>query len=138
LFHDPKYSHNFGGKLSEAAIMSDRNVTITKTLAVVNNVSYPTNTISAIAVREIPPSLTWLVLCIVIGLASLLALANSAFLPALVGAVIVGLIVYFRPTMSYNLMVRSAGADTSVLTSKDSGYLGSVKSAIEEAVRQRG
>ncbi len=124
--------------MSEAAIMSDANVTITKTLAVVNGVSYPTNTISAISIREISPSSAGIVIGVLFGLGALGALSAKEYLGALVMAGICGLLFYLRPKASYSLMVRSAGADTSVLMSKDKSYLGHVKTAIEEAVRQRG
>jgi NAD/NADP transhydrogenase alpha subunit len=124
--------------MSSDAIMADGNVTITTTLAIVNGVSYPTNTISAISVREIPPGMGWLGWVIGLGIVALVLIANNQIAGALVFAAIAGLVVYLRPKTSYNLMVRSAGADTSVLTSKDAAYLGSVKSAIEEAVRRRG
>jgi hypothetical protein len=124
--------------MSDEAIMTDSNVTITKTLAVVNGVSYPTNTISALSVRELPPSATWMVWVALLGIGSLIALTNNNAVLGIVGFAIVALIIYLRPKISYSLMVRSAGSDTSVLQSKDSSYLGSVKAAIEEAVRQRG
>lgn len=124
--------------MSEAAIMSDGNVTITKTLAVVNGVSYPTNTISAISVRKIPLSYAWLIWSIILGVVALGAVADHYYVAALICVGIVVLLVALRPKQTYSLMVRSAGADTSVLASRDLSYLGNVKGAIEEAVRQRG
>jgi len=124
--------------MSEDPILQDVNVTITKTLAIVNGVSYPTNTISAISVKELQPKATWLIWTILLGIAALAALSNGAVMPGLVAAAIAAVIIYFRPKVEYSLMVRSAGADTSVLTSRDASYLGSVKAAIEEAVRLRG
>jgi tellurite resistance protein TehA-like permease len=124
--------------MSDDQIMSDSNVTITTTLAIVNGVSYPVNTISAISVKENTPSNGWILWAVGIGIASLIALGNQAVVAGLVGFGIVALIFFLRPKVSYSLMVRSAGADTSILTGKDSAYLGSVKAAIEEAVRRRG
>jgi len=74
----------------------------------------------------------------ILGIIGLVLLGNSQIVGGVVCIAIVAAIVYFRPKMSYHLMVRSAGADTSVLNSRDSAYLGQVKAAIEEAVRQRG
>lgn len=124
--------------MADDQIMSDSNVTITTTLAVVRGVSYPVNTISAISVKELTPSGSWILWAIGIGIASTVAIANQQYIAGFAGLVVVVLIVVLRPKVSYSLMVRSAGSDTSILTGKEATYLEKVKGAIEEAVRRRG
>ena len=123
--------------MSDEVILNDANVRITTTLAIVNGVSYPINTISAIFVKKNPTPLLWLML-IVFGIAEIGCLAGHGYVAALIVAAILAAIIYWLRNPSHSLIVKSAGTDTSVLTGRDVDYLNGVKSAIEEAVRRRG
>jgi hypothetical protein len=127
-------------------IFSQGEVTITRTIAYIEGVSYPINGITAVFVnREEFNFSTLLFGVIVLVLAGLSItgelniLAGVAWFWQVLALIIGGLMIYYvfflRP---YFLMVRTASGDTRCLESSDKEFIVSVRSAIETAVAGRG
>ncbi len=121
------------------SIYQDANAQITRTIAVIRNISYPINGITAVYVWRKKLSIAGVGcgVCVALFAAYLLTdprWANVGWL-LLAGGV---LIVLYNVNRPYWLMLRTAGGDSQALQHKDGAYLQKIREAIEQAVASRG
>ena len=125
--------------MTDDILFQNGSVVVTKTLARVGGVSYPINGIGSVLVAA--PQRAGLIVftcvCVLLGLSSAVDwnVTKNFSIGCLVFAAVLALVAYQRP---FRLQIRTASGDQNVLESTDRNKLEKIKSAIEQAVVNRG
>jgi Family of unknown function (DUF6232) len=117
-------------------IFRDKSVVVSTTLVQVGNTSYPVNEIVSVSIRK-PTNIVAILIggsLVLGGLMNIKSESGFGVTVIVFGAIV--LVLTF--TEASELIIKTAGADITLLSSRNSEYLLKIKGSIEQAVAQRG
>jgi len=121
----------------EGSLFSSGTISVTQTMAVFGNTSYPIANVGAVSIEQSQSPLFRLGF-VLLGGGAISWMFGSGINGTVIAAIGAVLIWYFSDKGKAKLMLRTSSGNQQAFESSDSGQVKQIKSAIEQAIAMRG